>query len=91
MEAIVNNRIVKTVRKLQVLLSLHDEKQQSNSKINKDFSFRFKFISVAVPNRYVNVSCKRGATTRFGTKSLYWKTGSGNACIAVLCNTVYLW
>ena len=38
-EAIVNNRSVKTVRKLQVLLlSLHDEKQQSNSKINKDFS-----------------------------------------------------
>ena len=38
LSAIVNNRSVKTVRKLQVLLSLHDEKQQSNSKINKDFS-----------------------------------------------------
>ena len=37
-EANVNNRSVKTVQKLQVLLILHDGKQQSNSKINKDFS-----------------------------------------------------
>ena len=38
MGVIVNNRSVKTVRKLQVLLSLQDEIQQSSSEINKDFS-----------------------------------------------------